>query len=84
MSKKGKIEFWRNTEKGHLEFYLCISFHRVLNAKSKKIEKNGHADRLISLAVKWAEMAADHENGQNSKISFSQNHGHYVVSWKPT
>ena len=84
MSKTGKIEFWRNTEKGHLESYLCISLHRVLNAKSKKIEKNGHADRLISPAAKWAGMAADHENGQNSKISFSQNHGHYVASWKPT
>ena len=46
----------------------------------KKFEKNGHADGLFSLAVKWAEMAADHENGQNSKISFSQNHGHYVAS----
>ena len=84
MSKKGKIEFWRNTEKGHLEFYLCISLHRVLNAKSKKIEKNGHADRLISPAVKQAEITAYHEIGQNSKISFSQSHGHYVASWKPT
>ena len=46
----------------------------------KRLNKNGHADRLISPAVKWAEMAADHENGQNSKISFSQNHGHYVAS----
>ena len=65
------FDFW--------EKYLPL-LHRVLNAKSKKIEKNGHADRLISPAVKWAEMAADHENGQNSKISFSQNHGHYVAS----
>ena len=80
----GKSEFWRNTEKVHLEFDLWVSLYRVLNARTKKFEKNGHADGLFSLAVKWAEMAADHENGQNSKISFSQNHGHYVASWKPT
>ena len=80
----GKSEFWRNTEKGHLEFYSCVSLYRVLNARTKKFEKNGHADGLFSLAVKWAEMAADHEIGQNSKISFSQNHGLYVASWKPT
>ena len=80
----GKSEFWRNTEKGHLEFYSCVSLYKVLNARTKKFEKNGHADGLFSLAVKWAEMTADHENGQNSKISFSQNHGHYVVSWKLT
>ena len=80
----GKSEFWRNAEKVHLEFDLWVSLYRVLNARTKKFEKNGHADGLFSLAVYWAEMAADHENGQNSKISFSQNHGHYVVSWKFT
>ena len=80
----GKSEFWRNTEKGHLEFYLCVSLYRVLNARTKKFEKNGHADGLFRLAVKWAEMAADHVNTRNSKISFSQNHGHYAVSWKLT
>ena len=77
----GKSEFWRNTEKGHLEFYLCVSLYRVLNARTKKFEKNGHADGLFSLAVKWAEMAADHENGQNPKKNFSPLQGHYVASW---
>ena len=52
-------------EKGHLESNLCISLHRVLNAKTKKIEKNGHADGLFSLAVKWAVVAADHKKGRN-------------------
>ena len=67
-------------EKGHLEFYICISLHSVLTAETKKIEKNRPADGLFGPAVKWAEMAADHENGRNSKTSFSQNHGHYVAS----
>ena len=82
--KMGKSEFWRKTENWHLEFFICLSLHRVLNAKTKKFEKNCAADGLFGPAVKWAEMAADHENWQNSKISFFPNHGHYVASWLPT
>ena len=46
----------------------------------KRLKKNGHADRLISPAVEWAEMAADHENGRNPKKNFSPHQGHYVAS----
>ena len=46
----------------HLRFYICISIQMILNAETKKIEKNRGADGLFGLAVKWAEMAADHEN----------------------
>ena len=45
----------------------------------KRSKKRG-AGMVLPSAVKRAEMPADHENGQNSKISFSQNHGHYVAS----
>ena len=44
----------------------------VLNAKAKKFEKKWRADVLFDLAVKWAEVAADHENVQNSKIFLFQ------------
>ena len=52
----------------------------ILNAETKKIEKNRGADGLFGLAVKWAEMAADPENSQNSKKIFSLAHGHHVAS----
>ena len=39
-----------------------MSLHMILNAETKKFEKNHRADGLFGLAVKWAEMAADHEN----------------------
>ena len=52
----------------------------ALKILTKKIQKKWGADGLFRSAAKWAEMAADHENGQNSKISFYQNHGHYVAS----
>ena len=52
----------------------------ILNAETKKFEKNRRADGLFGSAVKWAEMAADHENGRNSKIFFSPADGHYVAS----
>ena len=35
---------------------------------------------LLALAVKLAEMAADHEIARNSKKIFSPAHGHYVAS----
>ena len=49
---------------------MCFLIQGFKCQNKKKFEKNGHADGLFSLAVKWAEMAADHE----------KNHGHYVVS----
>ena len=52
--------------------------------KQKKFEKNWGADGLFGSAVKWAEMAAEHENGRNSKKFFSPAHDHYVASWLPT
>ena len=42
--------------------YVSISLHMILNAEAKKFPKNRWADGLFGLAVKWAEMAADHEN----------------------
>ena len=42
---------------------MCMSLHMILNAKTKKFEKNRAADGLFGPAVKWAEMAAGHENG---------------------
>ena len=39
-----------------------MSSHMILNAETKKFEKNRRADGLFGSAVKWAEMAADHEN----------------------
>ena len=42
--------------------------------------KNRGANGLFGPAVKWAEMAADHENGQNSKKLFSPSHGHHIAS----
>ena len=44
----------------------------ILNAEAKKFPKNRWADGLFGLAVKWAEMAADHENTRNSKKIFLQ------------
>ena len=46
----------------------------------KKNQKKWGADGLFRSAVKWAEMAAEHENGRNSKIFFSPAHGHHVAS----
>ena len=39
-----------------------MSLHMILNAEAKKFQKNRWADGLFGLAVKWAEMAADHDN----------------------
>ena len=57
-----------------------MSLHMILNAEAKKFQKNRWADGLLGSAIKWAEMAADHENGQNSKKKISPAHGHYVAS----
>ena len=59
-------------ENWHLGFYICMSSHMILNAETKKFEKNRGADGLFGLAVKWAEMAAAHENTWNSKNFFLQ------------
>ena len=61
-------------------FYICITLYIVANAETKKFLKKRSAHGLFGSAVKWAEMAADHENGRNSKIFFSPAHGHYVAS----
>ena len=41
----------------------------------KKIQKKWQANILFGSAVIWAEMAADHENGKNSKKKF------FLRSW---
>ena len=67
-------------EKGGAEFYISSTLHIVLNDNIKKNSKKQPAGILMASAVKWAEMAADPENGQNSKYFFSLVHGHHVAS----
>ena len=56
----------------------------MAHAETKKFPKKQPAHGLLGSAVKWAETAADHENGQNLKKKISPAHGHYVASWLPT
>ena len=78
--KNWKTEFFKNTENGNPGFHICITLYIVLKIQPKKILKNWGAGTFLGSAVKWAEMAADHENGQNSKKNFSPAHGHHVAS----
>ena len=55
-------------------------YHIVINVGTKKNSKQQQAGILLASAVKWAEIAADPENGQNSKNFFSLAHGHHVAS----
>ena len=52
----------------------------ALKISAKKFEKKWGADRPFGSAAKWAEMAADHENGQNPKKLFSPHQGNYLAS----
>ena len=52
----------------------------MAHAETKKFPEKQSAHRLLGSAVKWAEMAADHENGRNSKKNFSPAHGYHVAS----
>ena len=36
---------------------------------------------VLASAVKWAEMAADYENGRNSKFFFAPVQAHHVAIW---
>ena len=56
----------------------------MLNDYTKTIFKKQPAGILLASAVKWARMAADPENGRNSKKIFSLAHGHPVASGLPT
>ena len=67
-------------EKGRAEFYICFTLYIVINVSTKKNSKKQLAGILLASAVKWAEMAADPENGQNAKTFFSLAHGHHVAS----
>ena len=67
-------------EKGGAEFYIYSTLHIVLNDRTKKNSKKQQAGILLASAVKWAEMAAHHENSRNSKFFFSLAHGHHVAS----
>ena len=67
-------------EKGGAEFYICFTLYIVLNDYTKTISKKQPAGILLASAVKWAEMAADPENGQNSNKKISPAHGHHVAS----
>ena len=59
-------------------FYMFDLTHSTKDSDHKFQKKLG-ANILFGSAVIWAEMAADHENGRNSKIFFSLDHGHYVA-----
>ena len=50
------------------------------NDNTKKNSKKQRAGMLLASALKWAEMAADPENGRNSKKFFSLAYGHHVPS----
>ena len=67
-------------EKGGAEFYICFTLYIVINVSTQKNSKKQRAGILLASAVKWAEIAADLENGRNSKIFFSLAHGHHVAS----
>ena len=67
-------------EKGGAEFYICFTLYIVLNDSTKKNSKKQPAGILLALAVKWAEMAADPENGRNSKFVFSPANNYHVAS----
>ena len=54
-------------EKWEAGFHICFTLYIVANAETKKFLKKRSAHGLFGSAVKWAEMAADHENGRNSK-----------------
>ena len=58
-------------EKGGAEFYICFTLYIVINDNTKKISEKQPAGTLLASAVKWAEMAADPKNDQNSKKNFS-------------
>ena len=49
--------------------------------RQKNFQKKPPAHGHLGSAAKWAEMAADHENGQNSKKEKKNSpaHGHYVA-----
>ena len=51
-------------EKGGAEFYTCFTLYIVINVTTKKNSKKQRAGTLLASAVKWAEIAADPENGQ--------------------
>ena len=44
----------------------------------KRSKKEG-AGMVLASAVKWAKMAADYENGRNSKICFAPLRAHHVA-----
>ena len=67
-------------EKGGAEFYICFTLYIVINVSTKKNSKKQRAGILLASAVKWAEIAADPENGRNSKKKISLAHGHHVAS----
>ena len=66
-------------EKGGAEFYICFTLYIVLNDNTKKNSKKQPAGILLASAVKWAEMAADYENGRNSKIFFAPVQAHHLA-----
>ena len=68
-----------NREYWEAEFYICFTLYMVPNNGTKKNSKKRGAGMILAPAVKWAEMAADHENGGNSKTFFFPALGHYVA-----
>ena len=63
MEESQKIEFLKNTENRNPGFHICLTLYMALKILTKKNQKKWGADGLFRSAAKWAEMAADHENG---------------------
>ena len=82
--RTAKTRFLKYTEKGEAEFHICFTLSIVANDNAKKVGKKSSAHRLFWSAVKWAEMAAGHENGRNSKNFFLPAHDYQIASWLPT
>ena len=70
--KSGKLLLKIQMEKWEAGFHICFSLYIVANAEKIFFSKKWRAEGFFGSAVKWAEMAADHENGQNSKKKFLQ------------
>ena len=74
------MQYFFKLEKPGADDYICGTLYKQVNAQPKKNPKKLGAQGLFASAVNWAEMAADHENGQNPKKKFSPYQGHYVAS----
>ena len=76
-----KIEFLQNKEKGRLRIYLGAIFNIKFWYFGQKKTKMTGAGMVLASAVKWAEMAANDENGRNLKKFFAPVWPYYMAIW---